>query len=279
MIFSRRNVIIGLILLCLLLGGITAARVWLEGRQEPEETEAETTEIVIETETAEPEETTAPYVSPIDFGSLLERNSDTVGWIRIPDTVIDYPIVYDPEDNEKYLHIDFDGNPSVYGAIYLDSGSEPDFSGWNNPLYGHHMKNGTMFKGIARFKEKDYFKDHQFFEIYTPERTIHLKAVSCYYSSADGIVRKNDFDSQQDFDQWVEDRLSPCAFAEMPEVPVDSLFVLVTCSYEMENARTLLFAVEVDEDGEVIPADPERVKKRIRPLMPVLPAEGESGEP
>lgn len=282
-LFSKRNVIIAILVLCLLLGGIVAVRGWLS-KKESEETEPpETTEVIeIPTET-EPPETTAPYVSPIDFAALWEKNPDTVGWIRIPDTVIDYPIVYDPEDNEHYLHVDFDGNESVYGAIYLDSDSEPDFSGWNNPIYGHHMKNGSMFKGISYFKEQDYFRAHQFFEIYTPERTIHLKAVACYYSSADGIVRQTMFDSQRDFDKWVEDRLSPCSFRETLPYPVDSMFVLVTCSYEMENARTLLFAVEVDENGNQVPADPERAQKRIKPLETLAPrtaaapeAEGEA---
>lgn len=239
-----------ILLLLLAVAGIGAAilvRGYLKKEQKQPETSAEETkEIIIETEESE-EETEAPYVSPIDFEELWTRNPDTIGWIRIPDTVIDYPIVHDPEDNEHYLHVDFDGNSSVYGAIYLDCDSEPDFSGWNNPIYGHHMKDGSMFKGLEKFKEKDYFKEHQYFEIYTPERTIHLKAIACYYSSADGIVRKTQFRSQEEFDEWVADRLEPCAFAVIPEEPVDSMFVLVTCSYEMANARTLLFAVEVGE--------------------------------
>ncbi len=191
-------------------------------------------------------ETEAPYVSPIDFEALWAENPDTVGWIRIPDTVVDYPIVQDPNDNERYLHLDFHGNESVYGTIYLDCDSDPDFSGWNNPIYGHHMKDGSMFKALEYFKDEDYFKDHQYFDIYTPERAIHLKAVACYYGSADGIVRKTKFESREDFDGWLKDRLEPCRFAQVPEAPVDSVFVLVTCSYEMKNARTFLFAVEVD---------------------------------
>lgn len=239
-----------ILLLLLAVAGIGAAALtgsFFKKEQEQPETSAEVTkEIIIETETSV-EETEAPYVSPINFEELRDRNPDTVGWIRIPDTVIDYPIVHDPEDNEHYLHVDFDGNSSAYGAIYLDCDSKPDFSGWNNPIYGHHMKDGSMFKALERFKEEDFFKDHQYFEIYTPERTIHLKAVACYYSSADGIVRKTQFHSREEFDQWMAKRLEPCAFAEVPEESVDSMFVLVTCSYEMANARTLLFAVEVEE--------------------------------
>ena len=61
------------------------------------------------------------------------------------------------------------------------------------------------------------------------------------------MCRKTQFHSREEFDQWMAKRLEPCAFAEVPEESVDSMFVLVTCSYEMANARTLLFAVEVEE--------------------------------
>lgn len=205
-----------------------------------------------ETEEAE-EETEALYVSPIDFAPLLETNPDTIGWIRVPDTKIDYPIVQSP-DNQYYLHKDFEGNDSVYGTIYLDADSKSDFSGWNNPIYGHHMKDGSMFKDVVKFKDQDFFENHRYFEIYTPERTIHLKTLGCYYSDSNGIVRKTSFKSQASFDKWVSERLAPCSFAEVPEQPFDSMFVLVTCSYEQKDARTLLFAAEVDENGSFLPA-------------------------
>ncbi|MDO5408433.1 MAG: class B sortase [Eubacteriales bacterium] len=264
---TPRNIIIGILLLVMVVSGIGVIREQIESRRQREEQErlaqlaSQTTEeVVIETETEKEPETEPPYVSPIDFETLQAENPDVVGWIRIPDTRIDYPILYDAESNEKYLHTDFDGNESVYGAIYLDCDSEPDFSGWNNPIYGHHMKDGSMFKDVVKFKDPEYFKAHQYFEVYTPERTIHLKAVSCYYTGSDGIVRKTKFKSQESYDAWLKERLEPCSYAEMPEVSVGSVFTLVTCSYEMKDARTLLYAVEVDENGEVIPAGEETEK-------------------
>ncbi len=275
--FTRRNIIMGILLLVVILSGICVIRDQLEARRQREEQErlaalaARTTEAEIEIETEA--ETKAPYISPIDFEALWAENPDTVAWITVPDTQIDYPIVYDGEDNETYLHKDFYGNDSVYGAIYLDSDSEPDFSGWNNPIYGHHMRDGSMFKDVTKFKDEEFFKEHPYFEIYTPERTIHLKAVSCYYADASGIVRKTRFTSQESFDQWVKERLEPCAFAEIPEFSVDNMYVLVTCSYEFNNARTLLFAVEVDEDHNIIPADEEKVNARIEKLIEEKKAE------
>lgn len=251
----------GILLIVMAVSGLGLIRDQMETRRQREEQErlaqlasqeTEVREPETEAETPEETETEAPYVSPIDFEALRAENPEVAGWIRIPDTKIDYPILH-TDNNQKYLDTDFNGNKSVYGAIFLDCDSEPDFSGWNNPIYGHHMKDGSMFKDVVRFKDPKYFKEHQYFEIYTPERTIHLKAVSCYYTGSNGIVRKTKFKDQEEFDAWVEERLKPCKYAEIPEVPVDTMFVLVTCSYEISDARTLLYAVEVDENGAVVP--------------------------
>ena len=279
-VFTVRNIIIGILLLVMIVSAIGFFREQEASRRQQEQEEslaqlaAQTTE---ETETAPEEssaqeaETEAPYVSPIDFEALQAENPDTVGWIRVPDTRIDYPIVQ-AADNEKYLHTDFDGGESVYGAVYLDSDSRADFSGWNNPIYGHHMKDGSMFKDVVNFKDEAFFKEHRYFEVYTPERTIRLKTIACYYADSNGIVRKTKFNSRESFDKWVDERLAPCSFSEKPEVPVDSMFVLVTCSYEQDDARTLLYAVEVDENGEVV-----RATDRNVPVMPAqsLPMPGE----
>lgn len=256
-----RRIIIAVLLLIMIASAISLVKEWMDAaaQRRLEESLAEAARQT-ETETEPPEteeeteaETEAPYVSPIDFAPLLATNPDTIGWIRVPDTKIDYPIVQSP-DNQYYLHKDFDGKDSVYGTIYLDADSKPDFSGWNNPIYGHHMKDGSMFKDVVKFKDQDFFENHRYFEIYTPERTIHLKTLGCYYSDSNGIVRKTSFKSQASFDKWVSERLAPCSFAEVPEQPFDSMFVLVTCSYEKNDARTLLFAAEVDEDGNFLPA-------------------------
>lgn len=259
--FRVRHVIMGILVLVMVVSGIGVIREQLEIRRQrkgQERLAQLASQEVVETtaEQSEEPETEAPYVSPIDFEALWAENPDVVGWITIPDTRIDYPILH-TDNNETYLDTDFNGNKSVYGAIYLDCDSEPDFRGWNNPIYGHHMKDGSMFKDVVKYKDPEYFKEHRYFEIYTPDRTIHLKAIASYYTGSDGIVRKTRFQDQADFDAWVQERLAPCKFAEIPEESVPSMFVLVTCSYETSDARTLLYAVEVDEDGEIIVSAPE----------------------
>lgn len=200
----------------------------------------------------EPEETEAEekgYASPIQFRELMKVNPDTVGWLRIEGSNIDYPIVQG-EDNDYYLSHDFYGQESVSGSIYLDYESQGDFTGRNQIIYGHHMKNGSMFRDVNYYKDEAYFKEHQYFSIYTPDREIRLKAVACYYGEAAPVVRKTGFNSQESFDGFVKEMVSPCKFAEEIRYPVRTLYTFVTCSYEIDDARTFLFAVEVDEDGE-----------------------------
>lgn len=245
----------------LIIAGISVRNRLTQNRQAEEEdrdlteparvtTEA-VTEAQTEPETTLPETTaeeTKAEVVPVDFTELAKVNPDIVGWIRIPDTNVDYPIVQ-TGDNDKYLHTSFEGKDSVAGTVYLDFESDSDMQGYNNILYGHNMKNGSMFKDIVKYKDKTYFDEHQYFEIYTPERTIRLKAVSCYYAKADSVVRKTRFKSPESYETFVRERIKPCSWHEMPEFPIRSLYTLVTCSYEVEDARTFLFAVEVGEDG------------------------------
>lgn len=267
-----RSIIILVLAAIMLVSAAMSLRGWLEDKRTREEydrlaelaretTAPPTTEAQSEPQESEPE----PYVSPINFEELMKENPDTIGWIRVPDTNIDYPIVQG-EDNDFYLNHDFYGKENIAGAIYLDFESQGDFVGRNNILYGHNMKNGSMFKDVNRYKDPDYFKEHQFFSIYTPDREIRLKAVAAYYGEAQPIVRKTRFKSQESFDAFVQEMIKPCGYAEDITYPAKTIYTLVTCSYEINDARTFLFAVEVDEEGNHIGPD-EGFLKRMDEIM------------
>ena len=191
----------------------------------------------------------------IDFDSLRSINTDVIGWIYVEALDgVSYPVVKGT-DNDQYLHMTYEKNYNFAGTIFIDYENKADFSDCNTLVYGHNMKNGSMFKDVNRYKDEAYFKEHQFFTIYTPEREIRLKSVAAYYGEAKPIVRKTRFKSQESFDAFVKEMLSPCAYAEPVQYPARTLYTLVTCSYEINDARTFLFAVEVDEDGNEIPPD------------------------
>ena len=258
-----------LALLALLALGISFAVYLTGGREEiaeiPEETKAQTEEIRIsQTEEestkafAETEKETE-YVSPIDFQALWAVNPDVVGWITIPDTRIDYPILQG-KDNDQYLHTDMEGNETVAGEIFLDFEDEGDFSSLHNVIYGHHMKNGTMFKDVVYFKEQEFFDAHGQIVIYTPQREIHLEPLAALYTSPDGIRRKTYFRSEESFCGYVEAMTEGALAKKEPRQKVERLYSFVTCSYEFSNARTILYAYEVDDTGSekrVFYASPE----------------------
>lgn len=222
---------------------------WKQKRQEEElrelsrqqETMEETQqEIVIE------EETEPPYESPIDFSALREINPDIVAWVEIPGTRIDYPVVQ-ADNNETYLHRSFEGEESSAGAIYLDCDSDSDFMGKHSILYGHHMKNGSMFAEIVKFKEKTFFQEHRDVILYLPDRELHLKTIAALYGDASGEKRRTVFSDQESFNRYVDEMTKNCSFRELPEGDCEGLYSFVTCSYEFQNARTILYAVR--EEG------------------------------
>ncbi|MEY8354023.1 class B sortase [Lachnospiraceae bacterium 54-53] len=199
----------------------------------------------VETEERVPAaETNGTYVSPIRFEELQRINPDIVGWLKIEGTVIDYPIVQ-TDNNETYLETDFEGNKSETGAVFLDYESEPDFSGRHNILYGHHMKNGSMFKDIIKYKDETFFKEHQKITVYTPEREYHLRPVTALYTDSSAVRRKTAFETEESFQAYVEEMTKGGSFLQLPEEPVEQLWSFVTCSYEFDDARTILYAGEV----------------------------------
>ena len=185
-----------------------------------------------------------PYVSPISFDELRKINPDIVGWIRIADTSIDYPIVR-TDNNDTYLDTDFEGKKNPSGAIFLDCDSEPDFSGRHNIIYGHHMKNGSMFKDIIKYKDESFYRAHQDIVIYTPQREFHLRPVTVLYTDASGIRRKTKFETDESFQSYVDEMTKSGMFYQAPQEPVETLWSFVTCSYEFDDARTILYAALV----------------------------------
>lgn len=128
---------------------------------------------------SEPEGLKAPM--DIDFGSLKSVNDDVVGWIYVealPD--ISYPIVQG-EDNDTYLHRTYEKNYNFAGTIFVDYENKGDFSDCNTLVYGHNMKNGSMFAQLKKFsQDSETYKKSKYFWIFTPEKNYRYEVISAY---------------------------------------------------------------------------------------------------
>ncbi len=103
----------------------------------------------------------------INWEQLRAINSEIVAWIIVPGTPINYPVVQ-TNDNTKYLHMSFEGANNICGTVFMNTYNHSDFSDYNTVIYGHNMKNGSMFAAINKYKNKDYYDEHQVVWILTP---------------------------------------------------------------------------------------------------------------
>lgn len=191
--------------------------------------------------TTEPIPTIPPTIMP-QYLQLLERNSEVVGWIAIDDTPINYPILQH-SDNAYYLSKDIDQLDSIYGSIYMDYRNNGNLTDFNTLIYGHNMRNGSMFHELLQFKEENFFTEHPYIYVSNLYETITYEVFSVYVVDADKETVNTSYPSSKLF----LDYLTQCANRSLYKKSIildesDRIITLVTCSYELENARTLVQA-------------------------------------
>lgn len=182
----------------------------------------------------------------IDWDALRKINPDIVGWVYVEGTDINYPIVQG-DDNDYYLHHNFDNSPSSSGAIFLDMDNNPDFESDNNIIYGHNMLDGSMFAQITKFKEQDFLEKNYHIIIATPRRAYLLSPAFTYICDGADELRQVDFASRTDMQDYISELMGKAVTESLVDVTkIDKLFSLVTCSYEANDVRTVLCCVQRD---------------------------------
>jgi len=117
-------------------------------------------------------------VTRIDYDGLQAINGDIVAWIQIPGIGVDYPVVQG-EDNEHYLHYTFDGKANKAGSIFLDYRNRADFTDRKVILYGHNMKDGSMFSNLKKYQDADFRKEQGRVFLYLPNKVLNCEIVKC----------------------------------------------------------------------------------------------------
>ncbi len=190
-----------------------------------------------ETTTATPELPSEVKEQLIDTAqSLNNAYPDAIGWLYIPDTVINYPVMQS-DDNFYYLDHAYDGSPLKAGSVYLDCRCEGRFQNPINIVYAHNMKNGSMFAQITRFKNESFFESHKYGWLATPEAVYRIDFFSLAVADwHDDLYKGDTFISE-----WIPHIYDKSAVSREMTYTADDRFVsFSTCSYEFENARNIL---------------------------------------
>lgn len=175
----------------------------------------------------------------IDFPALEQQNPDTVGWIFIEDTRISYPVVQS-NDNEWYMTHLFDGSVNKSGSIFLDCRNSADFSDRHSIIYGHRMKNGTMFAGLRYFDSQAYYDAHPYFMLMTPDQNYIVEIFSVYIADVNGDSWKLDF-TEEEFETWLKKaERNSCIDADFTPTADDRIITLSTCTGTSDDVRLVV---------------------------------------
>ena len=171
---------------------------------------------------------------------MKAQNPDVAAWIQIPALSVSYPVVQG-KDNFYYLHHMFDGQENKNGSIFIDYHNQPDFTDSNTIVYGHNMKNGSMFGTLDRYQEKSLFEQYPCFYIYLPDGILEYRIVSCYAGRTGSVGYTYRFPKQEDFQDFLEKILSYAVYDTGTEVTdTDHIVTLSTCVNSDRNYRYLV---------------------------------------
>lgn len=185
--------------------------------------------------------------NPIDFESLTAQYPEVYAWIRIPGTKIDYPIAQRKGDNSYYLNHTIDGRKKTEGSIYTEDYNSTDFGDANTVIYGHNMKNGSMFKGLHKYKDKQFLFENPDIYIYQKDRVLKYKIFAAYIYDNRHLMLSFDFEDQFVFDNYLNNILTKRDISSNINTNVDvtaedKIITLSTCNNN-EKQRYLVQAV------------------------------------
>jgi sortase B len=178
----------------------------------------------------------------INWEALKTINPDIVGWIMIPGTVINYPIVQ-AGDNDFYLNHLADKTPSDTGAVFLDYENDPAIADRNNIIYGHNLLDGSMFASLKSYSERAFFDEHRTILLATPEKNYRLEVGAALVCDADDKIRRFGFSSREDYDAYIKMLLEYAVLNEFAEGEIpENMYCFATCTDTNYSKRTMILA-------------------------------------
>lgn len=189
----------------------------------------------------------------LDWEKIKEENEDIYAWIYIPETNVNYPILQHPTESDYYLDHNLDHSTGRPGCLYTQLLNSKQFTDSNTVIYGHNMKNGTMFKTLHNFESEEFFDSNRYIYIYTPEKTLVYEIYgACEYSNAH-LLYEYSFELIGQKQQFLDDLknlrgMNNQICEDMHTSAVENpLVTLSTCILNKPNNRWLVVGVLLDK--------------------------------
>ena len=195
----------------------------------------------------------APFVVDEGILALHEKNPDCIGWLTIEGTMINYPVMYHPEEENYYLHRDFNGEYSANGCLFLAEECVPGNSD-NLIIYGHHMNSGKMFADLEKYKDEGFYEEHPTILFRTIWGNEQYQILSAFTTP---VYTGNDFNYYSfikaqkgaDYEYFIREIKRKAIYETGITAEYgDKLLTLSTCEYSQRNGRMVVVAKKIQQN-------------------------------
>ncbi len=203
---------------------------------------------------SEPSVPQEPEAVPNPYETQFKANADMYAWLQIPGTVIDYPVMWTPDDENRYLYKDFEGKEDKNGSLILDTDSCLDPLTTNLIIHGHNMKSGAMFGKLTQYQDEDYYLKHPRITLYTEDCQRNYEVIAVFrsqvYKKSDQVFKFYKFfqaDTQEEFDDFYNNIKKLSLYDTGVSASFgDHFLTLSTCVYHVTNGRFVVVAKEIE---------------------------------
>lgn len=251
----KKNKILFWICLLLVVGGFAVGGSYILKQKESqdiyEKVQKEKKELPKKDPTKESEAVPEPMEIPVNFQELQAMNPDIYAWIEIPGTEVNYPIVQSTNDREYYLNHTIEGVKGLPGSIYTENLNTTTFQDKNTVVYGHNMRDKSMFGGLKYYADSAYMEEHKQIYIYTPEHIYTYEVFGAVTYDDRHLLLSYDFNNTEDYQAFLDSlaqmrNMNTYISKERPVTTEDRILTLSTCTGN-EQQRFLVEAVLIDE--------------------------------
>lgn len=221
----------------------------------PSDTQQQTEDAATEVQTEDTELEQKGIEIPqknLNWKKLKGINEDIYAWICIPGTQVDYPVLQHPTDDSYYLNYNMNGTRGYPGCIYTERENSKDFTDFDTVVYGHNMRNDTMFASLHDYEDQTFFNNFPYIYVYTQDKELVYEIFAAYQTDDAHILHSNDFSTQDGRVQYLENIVknsqnSP-QVQDKIQLSVDShLLTLSTCVSRQADKRFVVQAVLLNE--------------------------------